>query len=65
MSEAETCTKYVVPKLRAAGWDQEPASILEQRAFDAGRVVVVDGKSRRIKGKKKPDYARRRRRGAS
>jgi len=31
MNEAETCRKFVVPKLQAAGWDNEPHSIAEQR----------------------------------
>lgn len=26
MNEADTCTKYVVPKLVAAGWDSAPYS---------------------------------------
>jgi type I restriction enzyme R subunit len=59
MNEAETCTKYVVPKLRAAGWDEEPHAILEQRTFDAGRVVLTGDRPRRVKGKKKPDYVLR------
>ena len=32
-TEADTCRKYVVPKLQAAGWDTEPHSIAEQRHF--------------------------------
>lgn len=27
MTEADTCRKYVVPKLQAAGWEDEPHSI--------------------------------------
>ena len=34
LSEADTCRKYVVPKLQAAGWDNEPHSIAEQRTID-------------------------------
>ena len=30
-NEADTCRKFVVPKLQAAGWDNEPHSIAEQR----------------------------------
>ena len=33
MNEADTCRKFVVPKLQAAGWDNEPHSIAEQRAI--------------------------------
>jgi type I restriction enzyme, R subunit len=40
-SEADTCRKYVVPKLLAAGWDSEPHSIAEQRNITDGRVVPV------------------------
>jgi len=30
-TEADTCRKLVAPKLQAAGWDNEPHSIAEQR----------------------------------
>lgn len=48
-SEADTCRKYVVPKLLAAGWDNEPHSIAEQRTITDGRVIPVgkDGFIRR------------------
>jgi hypothetical protein len=29
MNEPDTCRKYVVPKLVAAGWDDEPHSMVE------------------------------------
>jgi type I restriction enzyme, R subunit len=32
-TEADTCRKFVVPLLQAAGWDDEPHSIAEQRWF--------------------------------
>ena len=41
LSEADTCRKYVVPKLQAAGWDNEPHSIAEQRTITDGRIVPV------------------------
>ena len=41
LSEADTCRKFVVPKLQAAGWDNEPHSIAEQRTFTDGRIVPV------------------------
>jgi hypothetical protein len=39
MNEADTCRKFVVPKLVAAGWDNEPHSIAEQRTFTDGRIL--------------------------
>ena len=41
LSEADTCTKLVVPQLQAAGWDNEPHSIAEQRTISDGRIVPV------------------------
>lgn len=56
MNEADTCTKYVVPKLVAAGWDAAPHSFTEQRSFTDGRVYVrPDAKTRRGE-KKRVDY---------
>ncbi|HOV87371.1 MAG TPA: DEAD/DEAH box helicase family protein [Syntrophobacteraceae bacterium] len=55
MNEADTCRKYVVPKLVAAGWDEEPHSITEQRSFTDGRIMVSGGKVRRGK-QKRADY---------
>jgi type I site-specific restriction endonuclease len=40
-TEADTSRKFVVPKLLAAGWDNEPHSIAEQRTITDGRVVPV------------------------
>ncbi|MCL5999285.1 MAG: DEAD/DEAH box helicase, partial [Chloroflexi bacterium] len=39
-NEADTCRRYVVPRLIAAGWDNDPHSIAEQHAFTAGRIMV-------------------------
>ncbi|WP_242370604.1 EcoAI/FtnUII family type I restriction enzme subunit R [Anaeromyxobacter sp. SG26] len=55
MNEADTCRKYVVPKLQAAGWDADPHSIAEQRTFTDGRIVVAGSKPRRLAGKR-ADY---------
>lgn len=33
LTEADTCRKFVVPQLQAAGWDNEPHSIAEQRTI--------------------------------
>lgn len=54
-TEADTCRKYVVPKLTDAGWDTEPHSIAEQRTFTDGRIIVAGGKVRRGK-QKRADY---------
>lgn len=57
MNEADTCRKYVVPLLQAAGWENAPFSIAEQRCFTnpKGRIRVVGG--RIIRGKpKRSDY---------
>jgi type I restriction enzyme R subunit len=55
MNEADTCRKYVVPKLQAAGWESEPHSITEQRTFTHGRIIVVGNKARR-QPQKRADY---------
>jgi type I restriction enzyme R subunit len=54
-SEADTCRKFIVPKLQAAGWDSDPHSIAEQRCFTDGRIVVRGNKAERKKGKR-ADY---------
>jgi len=53
VSEADTCRKYVVPKLQSAGWDDD--QILEQKSFTDGRIIVVEDKSWRGK-QKRADY---------
>lgn len=55
MNEADTCRKQVVPLLFAAGWDNEPHSIAEQRTITDGRIVPV-GKGFVRKRPKRPDY---------
>jgi hypothetical protein len=35
MNEADTCRKFFLPKLQAAGWENDPRSIAEQRYFTA------------------------------
>ena len=54
-NEADTCRKFVVPKLQAAGWDNEPHSIAEQRTITDGRIVPV-GKGFVRKPPKRVDY---------
>jgi type I restriction enzyme R subunit len=54
-NEADTCRKFVVPKLQSAGWDNEPHSIAEQRTITDGRVIPV-GKGFVRKPPKRVDY---------
>lgn len=55
LTEADTCRKYVVPKLQKAGWDDAPHAIAEQRYFTDGRIYPLADRVRRGKGKK-ADY---------
>ena len=52
-NEANTCRKFVLPKLYSAGWDDD--RINEQQYFTDGRIVVVGRKHYRKAGKK-ADY---------
>lgn len=54
-NEADTCRKYVVPRLVAAGWEEAPHSIEEQRSFTAGRIVP-SGLTATRKPAKRADY---------
>jgi type I restriction enzyme, R subunit len=45
ITEADTCRKYVLPKLYAAGWSDDQIS--EQMSFTDGRILVVGTKARR------------------
>jgi type I restriction enzyme R subunit len=60
-TEADTCRKFVVPKLQTAGWDNEPYSIAEQRTITDGRIVPV-GKGFVRRPSKRVDYMLRYRR---
>ena len=53
ITEADTCRKYVLPKLYAAGWSDD--HINEQKSFTDGRIVVVGSKARR-RPSKRADY---------
>lgn len=55
MNEADTCRRYVVPKLQAAGWDTDPHRINEQVTFTDGRIVLAGRKAHRRPGKR-ADY---------
>ena len=61
LTEADTCRKFVVPKLVDAGWDSEPHSIAEQRTITDGRIVPV-GKGFVRKPPRRVDYLLRYRR---
>jgi len=53
LTEADTCRKYVLPKLYAAGWTDDQIS--EQRYFTGGRIVVAGTKVKR-RPQKRADY---------
>jgi len=55
ITEADTCRKYVLPKLVQAGWDDEPHSFTEQKTFTDGRIIVAGSKIRR-RPQKRADY---------
>jgi type I restriction enzyme R subunit len=54
-NEADTCRKYVLPKLTDSGWDTDPHSFTEQRTFTDGRIVISGNKVHRKK-QKRADY---------
>jgi len=53
LTEADTCRKYVIPKLHDAGWNDD--QINEQRTFTDGRIMVAGTKVWR-KPQKRADY---------
>ena len=55
LTEADTCRKFIEPKLGAAGWDAYPHSIAEQRSVTDGRIIPV-GKGFIRKTPKRVDY---------
>src|SRR5437899_7449828 len=59
LTEADTCRKYVLPKLYAAGWTDDQIS--EQKSFTDGRIVVAGTKVKR-RPQKRLDYLLRYRR---
>lgn len=54
-NEADTCRKFVLPKLVDAGWDNEPHRINEQVTFTDGRIVLAGNKVKR-RPQKRADY---------
>src|SRR5467141_135867 len=59
LTEADTCRRYVLPKLYAAGWNDDQIS--EQKSFTDGRIVVAGSKVKR-RPQKRADYLLRYRR---
>ena len=55
MNEADTCRIHITPKLQAAGWDDPPRKIREQKTFTDGRIIVTGNKVRRGQ-QKRADY---------
>ena len=53
ITEADTCRKYVLPKLYKAGWSDDQIS--EQKTFTDGRIIVIGDKVQRKKPKR-ADY---------
>lgn len=53
ISEADTCRKYVLPKLYEAGWNDDQIS--EQKTFTDGRILVAGSKVVR-RASKRADY---------
>ncbi len=39
ITEADTCRRYVIPKLYSSGWSDDQIS--EQKTFTDGRIVVA------------------------
>src|SRR5437762_9503953 len=54
-TEADTCRTLITPKLQAAGWEDDPHSIAEQRPSTDGRTIVHGSTARRRAGKR-ADY---------
>ena len=52
LNEADTCRRYVVPKLQAAGWETEPHRINEQVTFTGGRIARVMLNAELVHGKR-------------
>ncbi len=49
--EQDTRTKFILPKLNEAGWNDPPHSFTEEKSFTDGRIVVVEGVAHRGKPK--------------
>jgi type I restriction enzyme, R subunit len=58
ITEADTCRKFVLPKLIKAGWDKEPHSFTEQRTFTDGRIIISGERIFRRRQKRADDILR-------
>lgn len=56
ITEADTCRKYLLPKLYAGGWNDD--QINEQKSFTDGRIITFGEKSRRRPPKRTDDLLR-------
>jgi type I site-specific restriction endonuclease len=54
-TEADTCRKFVVPRLQTADWEGAPHAINERRTCTDGRVIFLGGKAKRGR-QKRADY---------
>lgn len=54
-NEADTCRKYVLPKLIQSGWDDNPHSFTEQKSFTDGRIILIGNKVKR-RPQRRADY---------
>ena len=62
ITEADTCRKYVIPKLYSSGWNDDQIS--EQKTFTDGRIIITGEKYIRKK-QKRSDFLLRFRRNFS
>lgn len=45
LTEADTCTRCVVPKLRSSGWDDAPHSFAQEHCFTDGRIILIGSRA--------------------
>jgi type I restriction enzyme R subunit len=57
-TEADTCRRFIVPPLQAAGWDDEPHAIAEQRTFTDGRIAPSGARVVRRQQKRADSFLR-------
>lgn len=62
LTEADTSTQYVVPKLRASGWDDASHAFAQEHSFTDGRIVLIGTRIKR-KEKKRAGFLPRDRHG--
>ena len=53
MNEADTCRTYILPKLKASGWEDD--YFTEQMVLTPGRIVPIGDRHTRREGLR-PDY---------